>query len=164
MKSYIFNGPIELEPITKLNEFLNENPGSTVYFSSEGGDVYLLQPMLEILKQNCGELVAIGEIGSVAFKMFFLSECSKRMTSEVIGVSHSIGQRLRMTPFGNASGEDGEFFYKNLLKEKENEIKFCRWVGMNLDEIVKFKELKDVYFTNKRMHELLKHTKKSKPL
>lgn len=162
MKSYLFNASIEKEPVEKLIEFLNENPGSRVYFNSDGGDVYLVEPLIEIIEENCGELIATGEISSCALKIFFKSEVRKRIIPGTTGIYHSVGQRFRMTIFGKPSEECNDFYFKELMKDKDQEIDFCLWIGMNDKEIDLFQQSKDVYFNYQRLNELLR--KSNKPL
>lgn len=168
MKDYFFNNYLDYEDgkddLEKLVNFLNENPGSRVYFGSNGGICWVMEIVLEIINEKCGELVAVADIQSAGFKLFFLAKCKKRLAPSTTGMFHLAGRKMRITSEGRPDNEDDEFWFKETRKRTKEDIKFCESIGMNENEVKKIKASRNVLFTQKRLNELLKFQLKNETI
>lgn len=159
MKYHYIDGNINNQTVEKLAEFLNDNDGVTksIFLNSQGGGYSDSRIIGEMLGRHKGfiELIAMNEIGSAAFEIFFLFEGAKRMGDQLIGVYHLGGAELLMGTNGRPITERDRVFLGELEKMNDCQMKFCKQLGMKESEIKKIKKGDDVYFIEERLKEFM---------
>lgn len=160
MKTYYFNKDISDESTSEFIKFLNENKDEDIrfYLTSDGGETYSSQILIELINEKCKEIVGVGNLASNAFYIFFEVKISKRLMQGCYGIFHLRGNSFRIQENGKLEYESHLFELQELKKDYNKTIKWCEDIGMNEKEIKKLKKNEDVYFTQDRMIELLKTT------
>lgn len=128
-----------------------------IYISSPGGHVDVFQTITDIIN-SCPEqcnLIAVGEIHSAAFELFYSVKCERRILPFTFGMYHFAYDEILIDEHGKAKEEYGKARLENLKLMRSHTFKFCRKIGMSDKEIKSIKAGKDVYFQAARLQQFL---------
>jgi len=149
-----------VQTIDEIDEINEETDEITIYFNSPGGLVTSAKILIDYL-QNCNRfvnLVAVGEISSSAFFIFFgdyPKNIKRRILSSTYGIMHKSSADLNTKEIGRKNSYDS-FLYKNVINENTEIVNFCYNLGFNEQEMNLLKENEDVYLDYVRLNEFLK--------
>lgn len=162
MKYYYFSDNINKDSVKQVLHFISSNQGNiTIYFDSEGGEVNAANTLIEVINSNKERITlhVIGYIFSSAFMVFLKTKCKTVLNSNCLGMIHETYQSFSIKSSGK-TGELDSFMIKENKKEHLRDILELKELGLNRKEIAKINKGKDVCFDNKRLREILLHTKK----
>lgn len=155
MRTYYFNDGINSESIQKLCDFFNDGNGK-VYLETTGGGLSETLSLIEILNENCEELIATRNIQSGGMVAFFNTSCKKRIMPFTFGMWHLPARSYQIDSNGNIDGKINQFDKEQDHKYLKFGIDFGEQIGMSPEEIEKMLKGEDVFFTTERLEEMLK--------
>lgn len=138
---------------------LKEEENLEIYLNTTGGEMNTAEAMIDFINQHSANiiLIAYGEIYSAGFFIFFKANCERRIISGTMGMCHLIRTSLEY-------GEHSKLYYEVdrsnmrwLSSQREWTSKFYKKLGMTNKEVKKIDAGKEVYFTTKRLNELLEN-------
>ncbi len=147
--------------IKEYNKLDKSNP-IVIYINTMGGDVYHAEVIIDIINNNKDNitLIASGEIYSAGFNIFFFSKCAKKLLPEALGMAHFAWSIFQFDESGKPSNDQDKFLMTEMKRSKDITIKRFEAIGLTPKEISKIKQSKECYFSNERLHELLKYGNK----
>jgi hypothetical protein len=158
MKYYLYASEIDSENATDLIDFINDNEGPLVIgIYSSGGDASMSYFLSRILNANKDRitLIAIANIFSAAFEMWYRFEGQKEVEDETIGMVHLGGLNQRSVS-GDGKLDDLGKAYIPVMKERKriNDV----WVKPILSpaEFKAYNQNKDIYISTQRLREIAK--------
>lgn len=154
MRNYYFNDWISSESVQKLADFFNNGRG-TVYFESTGGGLSETLVLIELLNNNCDELIATRNIQSGGLVTFFEVKCKKRIMPFTFGMWHLPSRTYDLDANGNISGQINRFDREQDHKYLKFGIEFAEKIGMTPNEIKKIKKGEDVFLTTERLEKIV---------
>ena len=160
MKYYIFDSKIESEPISKLVEFINNTPDNiTIVFSSSGGHPALGRVATFILNNNKNRitLIAVNEISSAAFDIFYTFKGLKHLTKGCLGMYHFSSINVPFSANGKPEN-DGKATLEKATSDKNDTIKIAKII-MTPKEFTQFKNNQCVFFPFSRMKQIFNTAK-----
>lgn len=134
-----------------------------VYMESSGGESFIGDIMLDILDKSPHNitLIAVDEICSAAFNLFFRSKVAKRILPFTIGMAHyGRVEGITVNEKGKSVDDCDIAQIESLKNMRDDTIKFCKSLGMNNSEIRKIRQGKEVYFQHKRLQEFIDNLSK----
>ena len=153
--AYYFNGKIDKESTEKFISFCNSNDGKfTLYLSSGGGENWCGEVIQDLINGRCKEIVALGQVSSCAFKIFFSAKCKKRIGHRCYGVFHQTTWQFPVGQNGRYE-KDTEMKIENFKKGMVDDVEWCKEIGLTPKEIKAIKNNEDVYFDTERLNELI---------
>lgn len=158
MKYFIIAQDFDLELSKSFISFVNENDGPiTIYLDSNGGEWPTAQVIREIvnLEPERFWLVAVNSIRSSVFALFFSVKCRRTLMEDVTGWHHLVGRTGRVMSNGAHSDNVDKTEFIHMKGGHLEEIAFCEKLGFTDKELKAFKSGKDVFFTSKRLAEML---------
>jgi len=156
MKTYYFNEEIGRESSQKLIDFLNENDKVKLYWTCTGGECWEGEVLLDLINKRVSEIVALGWLYSMGFTIFYKSTCKKSIHPDTTGMCHQTGRKIYVQSNGKCDDEGDAFYMAEAKKQLAKDIKWLKKLGLNKDEISRYKNNKDVYFSNSRLKEFIK--------
>jgi len=160
------NGEINHNMLNRLANYVNlaqkDNVKLNIYLDSSGGEVSVYSAMADIINNNYENihLVGYGQLMSAAFYLFFDVKCTKELLPFTTGMTHysSVDVTINTTGSPVKNGAD-DLIVKEMKISKTDLVSFHKDIGLNSKEIKQFTQGKDVYFSYKRMKELLNGSK-----
>lgn len=132
----------------------------TVYLNSEGGELismYVIKDLLERYNQLV-ELVAVGNLMSAAFDLFFeVNLDKKRIVTPTIGMIHQSSNDIRVQADGKLRDPFTKAMKHDMLLDNKMHIKTLKTIGLNEEELKLFNNGEDVFFTTQRLQQFLKN-------
>ena len=157
MKQYILNDEINESTTRDLMEFINANDGDLqIGISSVGGWYDHARFISHVLNQNKSRitLVAIGNIYSAAFRMFYEFDGVKKMTFATRGMAHHSRQTISIVNTGVADNEEAKMALHNCKKYiNPDELKYAEGF-LTEKEFRLFRHGKEVWMDFGRMKEI----------
>lgn len=165
MKYTSIVGSIEEASLTKLLEFINQNPEGelTIYISSWGGCANSMEAMQDVINANSDRITLIcnGDLFSAAFILFFSVKCRRIVLDRAIGLHHHyMLSEINIASNGEPDDALCRYRLKQLKADRMKEIRFFRSLGMSEEEVAKIERNEDVYFNDKRLRQFLKNQSK----
>lgn len=154
MKSYLYNDSIGRESVKELVDWLNSNEGKvTIYLTSSGGDVWSMQVLQRVLNVNYEriKLIAVGNIASCAFKLFFSVQCQREVFDNTQGTFHLFNKTIKLDQTGQPVYEGDRFDMKEFKRELPGMLRWSRELGMDEDELKKLEDNEDIFFDTARL-------------
>lgn len=129
----------------------------TIYINSPGGYVSHAAVIQDIIDSSLNvTFIAVGEIFSAAFNLFFFSKCkNKIILPETIGMIHFCWSTFNLDETGKPSSDYDKFIITDMKANKNKTLEKLQTLGLNTKELTKVKNSKDCYFTTERLKELL---------
>ncbi len=158
MRYFIIDQGFDQDLVKSFVSFVNENEGLiTIYLDSNGGELPASQIIRDIINSEPERftLIAVNAIRSSAFILFFSVKCKRRIFEDTTGLHHLMGRSARIMSNGVHSEEVERFEFKRLKDGHLAEVEFCESIGFSEKEAKSFGSGKDVFFTTKRLNELL---------
>ena len=161
------NGTIDRDAVSAVISVLNsldvtENgiEDLTIYLQSNGGSTGCSNAIANILNNHKGklEVIAYESILSSGFTLFFKLKCKKSILSETSGMYHLSVVDGNPIYEGGKLDSYGEFCLKEMVYnflDGTNKL-----VGFTDKEIKDMKNSKDVWFSEKRLKQMLTFNKK----
>lgn len=147
-----------------INDFNRLDPQKqiTVYLNSEGGglvEMYMIKDILERCNKPI-ELVAMGNVMSAAFDLFFeVNVSKKRIISPTIGMTHQAECTVKI----KADGKLHDCFYETLNHvvslDNKKHFKMLKQLGLTEAELKLYNNGEDIYFPTERLNQFLKNAK-----
>lgn len=136
----------------------------TIYIKSVGGLVGHYALITHIINSNYKNvtLVAVDEIFSSAFNIFFSFKGKRIILPDTIGMAHFCWSTFQLDERGKPSTDYDKFIMAEMKRNKSKTIKNFQDIGLNTKEVNKIKNSKDCYFTTERLNELLTYGKKNR--
>ena len=164
VKSF-YETEIDSEFFKELTELLsNKEEKHQIYFSSNGGDVWLIEPIIKIINENKDniELIGVREISSSALSIFIGAKCKKSITKNTYAIWHKPSFSFDLDDKNKPRNDFYKFKNKHIVEgfSKEFELEYKDW-GLKKSEIKKYKKGEDVYFSYERFKELINYTSQS---
>lgn len=167
----LLEGKVDTNMLKQLIEIVKEardrNEQTTIYFNSQGGDMTVIDPIVEVLDSHSDiiELVAFCEISSSAFIIFFKTTAPKRIMEDTVGCIHNGYMNVDKDSMGNLKNEYASFLYKELRANSKHVLTFYKNLGVTEVELAQIGSGKDIFINSKRLKEFLngKTTKQGKP-
>ena len=136
----------------------------TIYFSSNGGDLWLVEPIIKMINDNKERLEIIGvrEISSSALSIFLGAKCKKSITKNTFATWHEPSFSFSVYSLSKPRNRFYEFKKESIIKgfRKDIEDEYRTW-GVTDDELKRYKKGEDVYFGYERFKELINNTSQS---
>ena len=156
---------IDADFFKELAELLSiKDESHTIYFSSNGGDLWLVEPIIKMINDNKERLEIIGvrEISSSALSIFLGAECKKSITKNTFATWHEPSFSFSVDSLSKPRNRFYEFKKESIIKgfRKDMEYEYRAW-GVTEDEIKRYKKGEDVYFSYERFKELINHKSQS---
>lgn len=129
----------------------------TIYISSDGGLVSVLESMLHIIASDPKRFIVVGydELCSCGFEFYIRVNCQKSIIPGCIGMYHQSTNKIFLNDTGKPAYYDGEAYLKRKKKTFYPEmIKFMNDCEMTNREKKKIKKGEDVYFQYNRFKEI----------
>lgn len=158
MKYHTIDGDINEENTQALLEFINQNEGHAMQIgiSSSGGFFDYARFVTNVLNQNKDSitLVAVGNVYSAAFRLFYEFQGARKMTFATRGMAHHSYQTVPLTNNGIGATDEAHAAICNSRDYiRPDEIAFAESFMFN-EELEKFKQGKEVYFDFARMRQI----------
>ena len=152
---------IDADFFKELAELLSiKDESHTIYFSSNGGDLWLVEPIIKMINDNKERLEIIGvrEISSSALSIFLGVKCKKSITKNTFAIWHKPSFSFDLDDKNKPRNDFYKFKNKYIVEgfSKEFELEYKDW-GLKKSEIKKYKKGEDVYFGYERFKELINH-------
>ena len=149
----------------ELAELLSiKDENHTIYFSSNGGDLWLVEPIIKMINDNKERLEIIGvhEISSSALSIFLGVKCKKSITKNTFATWHDASFSFSVDSLSKPRNKFYEFKKESIIKgfRKDIEDEYRTW-GVTDDELKRYKKGEDVYFGYERFKELINNTSQS---
>ena len=153
---------IDADFFKELAELLSiKDENHTIYLSSNGGDLWLVEPILKMINDNKDriEIIGVREISSSALSIFLGAECKKSITKNTFAIWHKPSFSFDLDDKNKPRNDFYKFKNKYIVEgfSKEFELEYKDW-GLKKSEIKKYKKGEDVYFSYERLQEILNHT------
>ena len=153
---------IDSEFFKELAELLSiKDENHTIYFSSNGGDLWLVEPIIKMINDNKERLEIIGvrEISSSALSIFLGVKCKKSITKNTFAIWHKPSFSFNLDDKNKPRNDFYKFKNKYIVEgfSKDFELEYKDW-GLKKSEIKKYKKGEDVYFSYERFQEIINHT------
>lgn len=156
---------IDADFFKELAELLSiKDENHTIYFSSNGGDLWLVEPIIKMINDNKERLEIIGvrEISSSALSIFLGVKCKKSITKNTFATWHDASFSFSVDSLSKPRNKFYEFKKESIIKgfRKDIEDEYRTW-GVTDDELKRYKKGEDVYFGYERFKELINNTSQS---
>ena len=156
---------IDADFFKELAELLSiKDENHTIYFSSNGGDLWLVEPIIKMVNDNKERLEIIGvrEISSSALSIFLGVKCKKSITKNTFATWHDAYFSFEVDSLSKPRNKFYEFKKESIIKgfRKDIEDEYRTW-GVTDDELKRYKKGEDVYFGYERFKELINNTSQS---
>ena len=156
---------IDADFFKELADLLSiKDENHTIYFSSNGGDLWLVEPIIKMINDNKERLEIIGvrEISSSALSIFLGVKCKKSITKNTFATWHDASFSFSVDSLSKPRNKFYEFKKESIIKgfRKDIEDEYRTW-GVTDDELKRYKKGEDVYFGYERLQEIINHTSQS---
>ncbi len=147
-----------LDSLIKALNDLKEGDNIHVYFNSpEGGYVSVSEAIIDIIN-NCKDRFIVsfyGENFSAGMEIMLRLQCKKALLPQTTGMYHLGWQEMAISEGGKPHNAYDIFSMKEMKASRERSIEYLRTTKLSPKEISDIKKGKDVYFSNKRLLELI---------
>ncbi|WNN12348.1 ATP-dependent Clp protease proteolytic subunit [Chryseobacterium phage MA9V-2] len=132
-----------------------------IMMCSEGGELYVMQALLDVIDQYHGsgisiELIGYGELDSSAFEFFIRADCFKRLLPHTLGMFHAGSILMNRNDYGKAAYSSGKAIEDRAEQYYMPEIeKLMADCEFTVAEATAIREGNDVYFQHDRFQEIL---------
>ena len=158
MKYFAINGGFDPELTDRFIEFVNSmEDKATIFLDSQGGEVPCARLICYVINTNPErfKIVANGMVCSSALWLLLAAKCEKEVLEDVTGLYHLPGITARVAANGKHSNEFERFNFEEMEKTVDAELDFCLNAGFTMSEMRDFKAGKDVFFSSKRILQLI---------
>lgn len=163
MNNIYFNGDIDEQNVQVfIGNFntLDHTQPINVYLNSQGGHLSEGQILRDVLETNghAITLIASGEISSAAFDVFFNSRVAvKRVLPDTFGMVHQGTYPAALHENGHPTSDLYDIYKNQAINSYKKNILILKKLGLTEDELTRYKEGKNVYFSSKRLIQLLQN-------
>ena len=156
---------IDTDFFKELADLLSiKDENHTIYFSSNGGDLWLVEPIIKMINDNKErlEIIGVSEISSSALSIFLGVKCKKSITKNTFATWHDASFSFSVDSLSKPRNKFYEFKKESIIKgfRKDIEDEYRTW-GVTDDELKRYKKGEDVYFGYERFQELINNTSQS---
>lgn len=149
-------GPKMLSKITNALSDITKGDNLVLYFSSEGGCADTSTAIVDVINKNKDivSLIFYGQLFSAGMQIFLFTECYKEILEGTRGMYHFAWQSMMISEHGRPTSDYDLFSMREMKETKDENINKLK-NKLTAKEIQSISKGKDVYFSYKRMKELL---------
>jgi ATP-dependent protease ClpP protease subunit len=150
--------PAVMDKLAEALNKLEQQEPLLIYFSSNGGDTYSAEAIIDIINAYADRIVltAYGDLHSAGFNIFFRCNCQRQLLPKVNSIVHLT--RITTTFIGNKDNWE-KLDSKNTIefaeKAKETFLQFIKGLGFTKKEISTVAKGEDLYLDYERLTQLL---------
>ena len=160
--NYFYLGNDFNEDVAKsLLEKIEASNELTIYLSSNGGQCYASEAMLDALNENHKRIniKVVGDLTSNAFWIFFNFKGKREILGHSTGIYHYCGSKRRIMENGRMEYADEKLMAKEDKRRIKLSRQWCLDLGFNKAEMRKMESGDTLFFGYDRLNELLKNQK-----
>ncbi|WIC41307.1 hypothetical protein MA9V1_043 [Chryseobacterium phage MA9V-1] len=141
-----------------------------IMMCSEGGELYIMQAMLDLIAEYHGaginfELIGYGELDSSAFEFFVRAQCHKRLLPHTLGMYHLGTVSMNRNDLGRPAYASGRAIEARAAQYYKPEIEqFMKDCEFSVGEATDIRKGEDVYFQHDRFQEIIANFDKNTKL
>lgn len=163
MRYLFIEGSITAATAQKFLDLVNEVEASRdkeiiqIYLSTKGGEMVATELMLDVINERPTwfRIIAIGEIYSAGFIMFFMAKCDKALLPGTRGMMHLFRYHLSITTRKHGYDDEEKFILEHIKSDGDSQINWCKEIGLIDEEIKVIESSEDLFLTYHRMRNLL---------
>lgn len=161
MKIVHLEGSVDESMRDIVTNALNEEWEVTFYLNSHGGKSQFAYQIIDIINKNKDRvtLIAVLQIASAAFRIFFEVECKREILWETEWLAHMARMDVRMD--GNKDiGSTDKWRVQQMKKQEGKKEKKLKLLWMSKKNRKLFLKGYDIYINTKKLHSMLKKHEK----
>jgi len=150
---------VSVEKVTEIIKLYDEEECKIkIILNSHGGSYDAANLLLKTINENSWrfEIVAVQQILSAAFTLFFEASCKKEIIKGCIGMWHQVKMTASILQNGKMKDKETLTSLKHFEEVKGEDDQFMLKLGFTEQEISDYHNGEDVWFTSSRMTEFLK--------
>ena len=143
--------------VSSLNRLTVDDKLSIYFTCPEGGKADVCEAIVDLINKNANHIgmTFYGEIFSSGMVIFLKTQCSKSILPDTRGMYHFAWQEMTIGEGGKPLMKYDSFSMSEMKKSKLVTLEFLKTTKLLDTEIAKIKRGEDVYFTHKRLIELI---------
>ena len=162
MEYHSLHGLVENDLISQFCNILREGGHHTVYFTTDGGRVDLVNALVHIItdynkRDNCSVRIIFFEYAfSAGFWLMFQlpAKYVAVIPKFLMGMSHRSMVSVQMNTSGSPSRSMEDALHAQIKDIGKQDVAFMKKIGLTAEELKRYKDGEDVFFLEDRMVEL----------
>lgn len=162
MKIVHLEWPVDENMRNIVTDALNQEWEVTFYLNSEGWRSKFAYQIIDIINKNKDRvtLIAILQIASAAFRIFFESECKREILWETEWLAHMARMSVRIDANKDIGSTD-KWRVEEMKKQEKKEEKKLKILWMSKKNRKLFLQGYDIYINTKKLRKFLKNHEES---
>lgn len=162
MKIVHLEWPVDENMRNIVTDALNQEWEVIFYLNSEGWRSQFAYQIIDIINKNKDRvtLIAVLQIASAAFRIFFESECKREILGETEWLAHMARMSVRIDANKDIGSTD-KWRVEEMKKQEKKEEKKLKILWMSKKNRKLFLQGYDIYINTKKLRKFLKNHEES---